>query len=219
MVNERGERRVNDTELREIYAGLMTRAGTGRTGCPAPEAIRALVVREGDEATRLDTLDHVMSCRECRAELDLLRSIEEAGAALSQSGKSSPRRWLMPAALAASVLFAVLVGRVALTNRPTEVLRSGPTSAAVVLLAPGTEIAAGGPVSFAWRPVAGASRYRIEVLTSTGDMVVEAETPDTTARLKSVGRLAAGSYQWWVIAMTPRPGPRSGLRPLRLIAK
>jgi hypothetical protein len=220
MVNQRGDGPVNDTELREIYAGLMARSGKGRARCPSPEAIQALVVREGDEATRLATLDHVMSCRECRAELDLLRSIEAAGSALDQSARRPERRWLMPAALAASVLFAFLVGRSALTRHPVDELRSGPANtAAVVLVAPGTEVAAGEPVSFAWRLVDGASRYRLEVLDSAGNMAVEAETADTTVTLNSVASLAAGTYQWWVIAMTPRPGPRSALRPLHLIAK
>jgi hypothetical protein len=218
MVDEWGGRRVTETELREIYAGLMARGGTGRSGCPTPEAIQALVLREGEETTRLATLDHVITCRDCRGELDLLRSIEDAGAALGRSARPR-RRWLMPVALAASVLFAVIVGRVALKPRPGDVLRSGPAAASVVLLAPGTETAAGHPVSFAWRPVTGASRYRLEVLTSGGDMAVEAETSDTTVTLTSVGSLSPGSYQWWVIAMTPLPGARSALRPLRLITQ
>ncbi len=209
---------MTETELREIYAGLMTRGAKGRAACPPPEALLALARREGEESARLATLDHAMACRDCRAELDLLRSIDSAGAALGESAKPSARRWLMPAALAASVLFAVLVGRVALAPRSNDVLRAGPEAASVVLLTPENEIEAGQPVSFAWRPVPGASRYRIEVLTAGGDIAVEAETRDTTVTLNSVGGLAPGEYQWWVVAMTPRPGPRSALRPLRLIA-
>lgn len=219
MVDERGGSRVTETELREIYAGLMSRGTKGRAGCPAPEAIRALVRREGEESARLATLDHVMACRDCRSEMDLLRTIEDAGAAVGESAKPSQRRWLMPAALAASVLFAVVVGRVALAPPSGDVLRSGADAASVVLVAPGAEMTAGEPVAFAWRPVPGASRYRIEVLTAGGDIAVEAETQDTTVTLNSVRDLAPGGYQWWVIAMTPRPGPRSALRALRLIAQ
>ena len=74
----------------------------------------------------------------------------------------------------------------------------------------------GTPVAFAWRPVEGASRYRLEVLTASGDLAVEAETHDTAITSAAAGRLAPGSYRWWVIAMTPAPGPRSELRRLRL---
>lgn len=219
MVHERGGRGVTETELRDIYAGLMTRGTKGRAGCPTPEAIHALVRREGEESARLATLDHVMGCQDCRADLDLLRTIEDAGAAIGESAKPSPRRWLMPAALAASVLFAVVVGRIALAPPSGDALRSAPDAGSVVLLAPGAEMAAGEPVTFAWRPVPGATRYRIEVLTAAGEIAVEAETQDTTVTLNSVGGLAPGGYQWWVIALTPRPGPRSALRPLRLIAQ
>ena len=76
-----GRDHVNDEQLREIYGGLMTTsARRGPSSCPAPEALLALVRREGPEETRLATLDHVMSCADCRSEFDLLRSIELAGA-------------------------------------------------------------------------------------------------------------------------------------------
>jgi hypothetical protein len=218
MVDERGGRRVTETELREIYSGLMARGATDRTGCPAPEAIQALVRREGDETIRLAVLDHVMTCQDCRKELDLLRSVEGAGVALGDSVRHQ-RRWLMPAALAASVLFAVIVGGLVLQTRPVDVVRSGPAGASVELLAPGAEMPAGLPVTFAWRPVTGATRYRIELLGSGGVVAVEAETSDTTLTLNGVASLAPGPYQWWVIAMTPLPGPRSALRPLHLITQ
>lgn len=210
---------MTETELREIYAGLMNREPKGRAGCPSPETIHDLVMRKDGEADRLATLDHVMSCRDCRGDFDLLRTIEQSGAALGEAGQGSRRRWVMPAALAASVLFAVLIGRATLTQRPSEELRSGPAGASVTLVAPETGATAGQPVTFTWRAVAGASRYRIEVLDSIGNLAVEAESPDTTATLNSVAGLAPGKYQWWVIAMTPAPGPRSALRSLHLVTR
>ena len=83
---------VNEERLREIYAGAMaSRGAKGRrtAACPLPEAVLALVRREGSEDSRLATLDHVMSCPQCRSEFDLLRSIELAGAA---SGAARPAR-------------------------------------------------------------------------------------------------------------------------------
>jgi hypothetical protein len=124
---------------------------------------------------------------------------------------------MMPAALAATLLLAVGLGRLVL--KPAEdTVRSGDTGR-VELIAPGAEVPAGSPVSFAWRPVEGASRYRLEVLTPSGDLAIEAETHDTALTSDSAARLAPGSYQWWVIALSPAPGPRSELRRLRVIAQ
>jgi hypothetical protein len=197
----------------------MARNRGARAACPEPDAIQALARREGPEAVRLATLDHVMGCRDCRTELDLLRSLEEAGARSGAASGAGRPRWIMPAALAATLLVAVGLGRLAL-RAPDDTTRSGPgSSARVELLAPGVEAPAGAPVAFAWRPVEGASRYRLEVLTESGDLAIEAETHDTGLTSAAVGRLAPGGYQWWVIAMTPAPGPRSELRRLRLTAQ
>ena len=209
---------VSDERLREIYAGLMaSRAGTRTEPCPEPEAILALVRREGAEEARLATLDHVMSCAECRAELDLLRSLELAGAQTGAAERPA-RRWLAPAALAASVLLAVIVGRFALPGgNERDVMRSG-AGDRVTLLAPPDEAAAGGPLLFAWHPIPGAGRYRLEVMTRDGEMVLEAETADTAILMRSAADLAPGEYQWWVAATAPGASPRSALRPLHLIA-
>jgi hypothetical protein len=206
--------KVTEAQLKEAYQAHLARSRRDRASCPSPEAIQALVRREGDEASRLATLDHVMSCGDCRTELDLLRTVEEAGQRSGAVAAPGRRRWMMPAALAATLLLAVGLGRLVL--KPAEdTVRSG----RVELIAPGAEVPAGSPVSFAWRPVEGASRYRLEVLTPSGDLAIEAETHDTALTSDSAARLAPGSYQWWVIALSPAPGPRSELRRLRVIAQ
>lgn len=200
--------------LREVYAGVMASQGQRLAPCPEPEAIRALARREGSEDERLVILDHVMSCAECRAAFDLIRSIELAG---EQAGAGSrpARRWLVPAALAASVLLAAVVGRFALPGAPEgDVVRSG--SDGVRLVSPPAESATGSPLWFAWHPVPEASRYRLEVMTDAGDVVLEAETADTAIMVQSAADLEAGEYQWWVRAIAPRGTPRSPLRRLRL---
>lgn len=206
---------VNDERLREIYGGIMaSRAGARGSACPEPEAILALVRRQGPEETRLATLDHVMSCGDCRAELDLLRSIEAAGVGAG-AGARPGRRWMAPFALAASVLLAVVVARYALPGAgEREVVRSG-ADEPVTLLAPPPEAASGAPLLFAWEPIAGARRYRLEVMNVAGEVVLEAETADTAILLQSAAGLQAGEYQWWVGAAAPG-AERSALRPLRL---
>ena len=213
-----GRDEVNEQRLREIYGGVMTSRGRGRlSACPEPEAILALVRREGPEETRLATLDHVMSCVDCRPEFDLLRSLEVAGADAGATAGPG-RRWMAPLALAASVLLAVVVGRYALPGAPErDVVRSGAEDR-VTLLAPPTEAATGSPLLFAWQPIAGASRYRVEMMNGAGEVVLEAETADTAILLQSAAGLEPGDYQWWVGATAPGAA-RSALRPLRLSAQ
>lgn len=213
---------VNEERLREVYAGVMASRGAkaGRSGaCPSPEAMLALVRHEGAEDARLATLDHVMSCADCRSEFDLLRSIELAGAEAGAGTRPGRRSWVMPAALAASVLLAVVIGRLALPVVPeNEVVRSGPDGG-VTLVAPATEAPAGSPVRFAWHPIPGAGRYRLEVLTNQGEVALEAETADTSITLQSAAGLPPGDYQWWVGVTPAGTAARSALRPLRLTAQ
>jgi hypothetical protein len=99
---------MTDERLRELYRQALARSdGGGRERCVAPEAMLALLRREGPEEQRLQTLDHVMACGACRREMDLLRSIEQAGAETQQAAVVRPLRrpalkMLVPLALAAS---------------------------------------------------------------------------------------------------------------------
>jgi hypothetical protein len=222
MGHGRRDELVNEERLREIYAGAMAsrgaKAGRG-AACPSPEAVLALVRREGSEDARLATLDHVMSCADCRSEFDLLRSIELAGAEAGAGARPDRRSWLIPAALAASVLFAVVIGRLVLPGVPEgDVFRSGPDGG-VTLVAPPPESPAGSPILFAWHPIPGAARYRLEVLTSDGGVALEAETADTAITLQGAADLAPGDYTWWVGTSAAGTAARSALRPLRLTAQ
>jgi hypothetical protein len=230
---ERGDDAVTDgvTEqrLRELYAQAVAARSTrrGADDHPALEAIHALARREGEEAARLATLDHVMSCGSCRAELDLVRTIEAAGARAGGAPAARPARrsWLVPSALAATVLLALGIGlgrgRLASGGGDgDDVVRDLPGAAGVTLLAPAASAPAGRPVTFVWHPVAGAVRYQLEVLTPGGEVVLASATADTTVASADAARLAPGDYRWWVRAATADgAAPRSALRPLRLIAR
>lgn len=209
---------VNDQELRAVYGDVMTsRRGSRHSACPEPEAILALVRREGPEETRLATLDHVMSCTDCRSEFDLVRSIELAGTQAGAAARPG-RRWMAPLALAASVLLAVVIGRHAIPGTPErDVVRSG-SDERLTLLAPPPDATTGSPLLFAWHPIGGASRYRLEVMNAAGEVVLEAETADTTIVLRGAADLEPGEYQWWVGATAPAEA-RSPLRALRLKAQ
>ena len=81
---------MSDDRLRELYAIAQAGRSAGAGGeHPAPEAIAALVRREGPEEARLATLDHVMSCADCRRDFDLLRAVERAGVESGAAGRAA----------------------------------------------------------------------------------------------------------------------------------
>jgi hypothetical protein len=208
---------VSDERLRELYATAV-RGRTARTGGEhaSPEAIAALVRREGAEEARLATLDHVMSCAECRRDFDLLSAVERSGVQSGAAGRPGARRsWFMPAALAASLLVAIGLGRTLM--RPADDTTRGGGGSAIVLLQPAAEAVAGDSLIFAWRPVPGASRYELELLDAGGSVAASTQTADTTASPAAVRALPPGEYRWWVRAATSDGRPlRSPLRVLVL---
>ncbi len=95
---------MTDARLQELYQQMLdAREDADRAHCPAPEDLQALVAREGAEAERLATLDHVMACRSCQREFELLRALRRAA--------PQERRWRpVTLALAASIVVAVAAG-------------------------------------------------------------------------------------------------------------
>jgi len=206
---------MSEERLRQLYSAAV--AGRSRAeGHPAPEAIAALARREGSEAGRLATLDHVMGCGECRRDFNLLRTVQRAGVESGVAPSGARRSWFMPVALAASLLLAIGIGRAALQVRSDDTTR-GRETGAVTLVRPGTDAAAGEALTFTWRPVPGAQRYELELLDAGGNVVASAATGDTATAPQAVRTLAPGEYRWWVRATTSDARVlRSALRPLRL---
>ena len=94
--------------LRRLYSGRVAARGVG-TGCVTPEAILAVIQRDGGEEERLATLEHVMSCASCHREYEWLKALDEAGGGTEGSGADRGRpSWLRaaPLALAASLVLA-----------------------------------------------------------------------------------------------------------------
>jgi len=190
---------MTDERLQRIYAdGLARRAPADRAVCPAPEALLALVEREGPEATRLDTLDHVMGCGACRDEFELLRAVAGAG-----RGDARPawRRWAGWAALAAAITVVAGVGLVARWGDRAEPdpLR-GVSGGALVLVTPPDGDRLPADRTLRWRAEPGAVRYTIEIL-DAGDLAVYAiATPDTVITVPDSVVFGRGDYRWWVRA-------------------
>lgn len=210
---------MSDEELRTAYArATAARRTADRAACPAPDALQAAVRREGPEERRLATLDHALGCAACREEFELLRAIEagrraEAGDAVRSIRPYRP----LAIALAASLLVAVALGpgREWLGAPAGDVARGDRDGIAALLPADGSAMDAGAPLLFAWRPVPGAARYTLEVLTPDGIVRASAATTDTIATLDA-DALAPGDYRWMVRATTAAGERRSPARRLVL---
>jgi len=206
---------VTDAELREVYSRLVARrAPAVRDACVNPESLLAMVEGRTAEAERIQALWHVASCAPCRAELDLLRAVAQAGERLQ-------RRHVPALALAASLALlagtAVVwrggVGPLAWRAEPLRGARGG-----VTLLEPSGEVAAATPVVLRWHALPRAVRYQVEVLDADGRVVFATSTHDTTAPMRSQPALIPGAdYRWWVQAeLADGTGPRSSAERFRV---
>lgn len=211
---------TGDERLREAYSrAAEARGAPARARCASPEALLAVVRREGREADRLATLDHAMACIACREELELLRAIERAGGADARDAVERIRwRRYATVALAASALLAISLGPGrrywqrddgdTMRGAADEVTPVAPASDAVVARA---------PVTFAWRAVPGTRRYTLEVLTSEGAVALSQPTADTTLVVGAPLALSPGEYRWWVRAQAEDGSERRSIaRRLRI---
>jgi hypothetical protein len=196
---------MNDARQQELYGkALADRTSNGREACVAPEALQALVERDGSEEERLITLDHVMSCEGCRHEFELLRSVDAARETMEEEGVSLPiemhaRRPMPALALAASLAIVVIggiVGTMLLRTGGPEVFRG--TGPDVVLVAPMGEVDQTDPVTLVWRRVEGAAGYEVELLNENGQPVATHSTGDTLWIVDPVRLEPGREYQWWV---------------------
>ena len=185
---------MNDTELRTEYQRVLALRGE-RGDCPDPERLSDLTERKGDEATRLQILDHAMACAQCRTEFELLRAIRA-------SRPRSTRNYVRPLAWAASVALLIGAGSVWLAVRDradTDVMRGG--SQMLELIAPVGQVPPGSPLEFSWHSAPGEVRYAIQVVGETGNVEFAGVIRDTGLALPDTVSLLPGTeYRWWVVA-------------------
>ena len=164
-----------DERLRNAYQFSLEDRAKSRVMHVAPEALLALAERSGNEAVRLETLDHVMSCDVCRRDFDLIRaSVVAAGAPRRSTWFRSPAIGMI--ALAATLLIVAGV-RLFMSSADSEAgprLRGG----AGVATYPVRWLPTVG-AGLAWKPAVGAENYRIEVVDEGGTAVVDANVRDT----------------------------------------
>jgi len=213
---------TDSARLQQLYSRRVAQRGAaGDASHVSPEAILAVIRREGSEEERLATLEHVMSCAECHREYEWLSAVNEAALeAEGGAGAARGRSWtrFAPLALAASLLIAMGTG-IAVYRRVRpgpEVVRGG--TGDIALISPADSATVAGSLTFVWRPLPEASRYVLEVQRPDGSVVFADTTSDTTFTLTEPGRiLPEVEYRWWVRETTDGAEPRSSaLRELRL---
>jgi hypothetical protein len=207
---------LTDDRLQRIYSRQVAGRGAA-TPCVTPEAILAAVLREGPEAERLATLEHVMSCRDCHREYEWLSAVDQAALETEGRAGASSRKWWpgrVQLALAASLVAAV--GTALLVARRVPDLDRG-KGREIELVSPVEGAAAGGSLTFTWRALPGASGYVLEVQRQDGSIAFSDTTGDTSATIADPGEaLPDSDYRWWVRETTDGSEPRSSpLRPLR----
>jgi hypothetical protein len=143
-------------------------------------------------------LEHVLRCPTCGPELDLLRA---ASAGARAAHRQMPAvRWI---ALAAVAILVIGLGTLTLRSHrmasDDDVMRG--RAAAMSLIEPGNGAALALPIHLAWHAVDGAVSYRVELLSTTGELIGAWTTRDTTLAIADSARVrTGGSYDVWVRA-------------------
>lgn len=199
------------TGLQRLYARRVQSKGTIGADCVTPEAILAVVLREGAEADRLATLEHIMKCAACHREYEWLKAVDQAG--LEAEGRADARRrptWWRSTPLALAASIAAIGAAVVFSG----VLRPGfdrerGTAGDLSLIAPEERASSAGPITFTWHRLPEASRYVLEIQRTDGSVALADTTADTVAVIEP-GQLQGGSvYRWWVREVTDGAEPRS----------
>jgi hypothetical protein len=206
--------------MRKLYAQRMRSKSAGVGEHATPEAILAVVMREGAEEQRLATLEHVMSCPSCHREYEWLKAVDQAGLETSAAtGDGARRPWWRGRTLALAASLAMAVGAAVVLSsrvRPGDERVRG-ASGDIELIAPAAGRATALPLAFSWRAAPGVSRYVLEVQRPDGSVALADTTADTAVTV-APGRLQPDTgYRWWVREVTDGAEPRSSaLRELRI---
>lgn len=201
---------MSDESLRAAYQARVAHSTPAdRSGCPSPEALNGLAGanRSGDDRAQLAVLEHVMSCAACRPEYEVLRSVHRAE--LTEKPLAKSNRAFRLVSIAAALVLAAGIGGEAwrrsrdVTVRDAGVDNAGVDNADVVLVTPAANSPRPINGRFVWRSVAGTSAYQLEILDSTGTLIAQQTSADTTIQLSppDSARVAAlPVFDWMVVA-------------------
>jgi hypothetical protein len=195
--------------LERLYRARVDARPVVTERCVSPEAMLALLQREGTEDERMATLEHVMSCPACHREYEWLAAVDRA-AGEAGAGAAPRRPWWRgaPLALAASLVAVVGAGLLfrASAGGGGEPVRG--EAGDIALVAPAAGAAVAGPATFAWHSLPQASAYVLEIQRADGGVARSDTTADTTLALPAAA-LPPAEYRWWVREVTDGSEPRS----------
>jgi hypothetical protein len=78
---------VSDDKLRAAYEQILSRWAAGsRKHCIPPEDLLASAEQRLTRNRELEVLDHIMGCRPCREDFELLRAIRKAKTVIERPG-------------------------------------------------------------------------------------------------------------------------------------
>jgi hypothetical protein len=186
---------MNDERLREAYERGLQPSDNARTlDDVQAERLRRLVEREGGEGERLRTLDMMLSTAEGRRELEVVW-------AAARAARPRPVSWQRFAVAASLILVVGTSALWVVRGRAGNVEALRGADSPISLVAPVGIVTPPHARRFAWRPTAGAERYQLVVVDTTGAELFATETRDTALALPDSVRLAPGhTYLWWVQA-------------------
>lgn len=209
---------TEDARLRALYQDALARRTAARDTVGEevqPAQLEALAAGRLAADAALPLIDRVMSDPVLLQEFELLRAVHAAGADAAPGAlpRAKPRvsaRWVSLAAAAVLVVAVPLTWRMWNADGRTDVdsaVRSA--SGGVALSTPARDATVEAPVRLSWLAVSGAVRYRVEVVTEDGALVVAETTTDTMVTLGAERLRGAGVYQWSVEAVAPSGDRRS----------
>ncbi|MDQ6829733.1 MAG: hypothetical protein M3081_12800 [Gemmatimonadota bacterium] len=216
-----------------------TPSGVDRSACPAPDLLTDLVRREGGEAERSRTAEHLRECQHCRTDLNMLRV--SASKPVEASSLDFELKTLIMPGVGVVVLALAIWGFLSRgNNKPARVAPAAAASAnapqsahpvgrssgmpdpippPVVLIEPALGAHVQRPVTLTWHAIPDAMRYRVEVLDHGNWSAYTVTTQDTSITLPAKSRLRPRRpYRWWVQAtLSDGTHQRSAPRAMRIL--
>ena len=199
-----------EAALLQAYRELQ-QSGSG--GCPDAEALVGLVLKDVPPEEREALADHVVSCRRCSEDYQILSRTHVEASPMRR--RLDPRAWIA----AAVILFAV-AGGVFVARRDrgeSDITRGASSSVGSHVVPPDGGSVPSPPAEFVWPPQPGAEGYRVKLFAPSGDPLWESER----VKQNRVGlpplqrsRLSAGQSYFWVVE-TEMPLEKTRLGPFR----
>ena len=146
---------------------------------------------------------HMADCADCRADLVATRPLLAEASLRMHRGRSwRGAAWLAAAAVIAIAFVPLLQHAIGSRGNNPQVRATQTSRAAIEIVSPRSASVDAESVVFAWRPVAGASTYRLTLTDSSGEPLFNGSTAETTFTGAARAKLHRGSsYLWYVDAL------------------